>query len=164
MLAQAGGASIAIDDPDEEAFFGPLKGENGAENGGQSGFDIFGSSSGSRSHSRNRGPDGSSENDSSTTGSATVRIVRPPSESTEAPKLEKTPTLTNDSIVDLVEAGFSEGTILRRIEQSPANFDLSADKLAELRRKRVSDRIIAAMTAAMGDDPTNQPAKQGSND
>ena len=45
-------------------------------------------------------------------------------------------------------------TIIRRIEQSPAEFDLSPPKLAELRRRRVSDRIIAAMTAAMSDDST----------
>jgi hypothetical protein len=71
------------------------------------------------------------------------------------PQLEKTPTLTNDSIVELVEAGFSEGTIIRRIENAPAEFDLSAAKLSELRRRRVSERIIAAMTAAMGDESTS---------
>jgi hypothetical protein len=70
--------------------------------------------------------------------------------------------LTNDSIVELVEAGFSEGTIVRRIEQSPADFDLTPAKLAELRRRRVSDRVIAAMTAAMGDD-SSQGTKPSSN-
>jgi hypothetical protein len=82
-----------------------------------------------------------------------VRILRPTTEGGGTPKLEKTPTLTNDSIVELVEAGFSEGTIVRRIENAPADFDLSPPKLAELRKRRVSDRIIAAMTAAMSDDP-----------
>jgi len=52
----------------------------------------------------------------------------------------------------LVEAGFSEGTIIRRIEQSPVEFDLRADKLDELRKHRVSDKILAAMQAAMGND------------
>ncbi|HYX41905.1 MAG TPA: hypothetical protein VE821_09425, partial [Pyrinomonadaceae bacterium] len=63
------------------------------------------------------------------------------------------PTLTNDAIVELVEAGFSEGTIIRRIESSPADFDLAPAKLTELRRRRVSDTIINAMRAAMSDDP-----------
>jgi hypothetical protein len=66
--------------------------------------------------------------------------------------MEKTPTLTNDSVVELVEAGFSEGTIVRRIEQSPAEFDLAPEKLAELRKRRVSEPVIAAMRAAMSDD------------
>jgi len=90
-----------------------------------------------------------------TTGSATVKILRPPTEpggaSTSA-KLEKTKSLTNDSIIELVEAGFSEGTIIRRIEQSPVEFDLAANKLEELRRRRVSDKVLAAMKAAMGED------------
>jgi hypothetical protein len=67
-------------------------------------------------------------------------------------KLEKIPTLTNDAVIKLVEAGFSEGTIIKQIEESPADFDLSADKLLELRRRRVTDPIIAAMTAAMRDE------------
>jgi len=97
--------------------------------------------------------DGSSQGDTTTTGSATVRILRPPSEAGGAPlKLEKTPTLTNDSVIKLVEAGFSEGTIIKRIEDSPADFDLSVPKLEELRRRRVTEAIILAMTAAMGDD------------
>lgn len=124
--------------------------------------DIFGMNGGSNSRTRQRGAGGSSGGDTQTTGSATVRIMRPPVEAGAAPKLEKTPTLTNDSIVELVEAGFSEGTIVRRIEQSPADFDLTPAKLAELRRRRVSDRVIAAMTAAMGDD-SSQGAKPSSN-
>jgi hypothetical protein len=117
-------------------------------------LDIFGMNGGSNSRTRRSGPDGSSGGDTQTTGSATVRIVRPPVEPGGKPELEKTPTMTNDSIIELVEAGFSEGTIIRRIENAPAEFDLSAPKLAELRKRRVSDRIIAAMTAAMVDDAT----------
>jgi len=67
-------------------------------------------------------------------------------------KLEKTRSLTNDSIIELVEAGFSEGTIVRRIEQSPVNFDFSPDKLADLRKHRVSDKVVGAMKTAMGVD------------
>jgi hypothetical protein len=95
---------------------------------------------------------GGHEGETTTTGSATVRIIRPPSEAGGAAlKLEKTPTLTNESIIQLVEAGFSEGTIIKRIEDSPSDFDLSPSKLDELRKRRVTDPIIAAMTAAMDD-------------
>ena len=114
--------------------------------------DIFGSSGGVRGSTQSRGGSGSSAGDTITTGSATVRILRPPSEAGGAPqKLEKVATLTNNSIVELVDAGFSEGTIIRRIEQSPVEFDLSPEKLTELRKHRVSEKILSAMKAATGD-------------
>jgi hypothetical protein len=126
--------------------------------------DIFGSSGGSRGSTRSRGGGNSSASgDTVTTGTATVRILRPPSEAGAAPKLEKVATLTNDSIVELIEAGFSEGTIIRRIEQSPVEFDLSSEKLAELRKHRVSEKILSAMRAATGDtsDSKTAPASNG---
>ncbi len=114
--------------------------------------DIFGSSGGSKNQTRGRGMNGANEAETTTTGSATVRILRPPSEASGAQlKLEKTPALNNDTIIKLVEAGFSEGTIVKRIEDSPAEFDLSAQKVEELRKHRVTEPIIAAMTAAMDD-------------
>ena len=128
---------------------------NGNGNGSDPGTNIFGSSGGSRGQTRSRGGSSGASGDTVTTGSATVRILRPPTEAggNGSTKLEKTKTLTNDSIVELVEAGFSEGTIIRRIEQSPVEFDLAAPKLDELRKQRVSDKILAAMKAAMGDEP-----------
>jgi hypothetical protein len=54
-------------------------------------------------------------------------------------------------VIRLVEAGFSEGTIIKRIEESPVDFDFSPGKLDELYKKRVTDTIIAAMRTAMGD-------------
>jgi hypothetical protein len=119
------------------------------------GTNIFGSGSGVKGRTKSQGRDGGIDSDIMTTGSATVKIIKPPTEAGGAPasaKLEKTKSLTNDSIVELVEAGFSEGTIIRRIEQSPVEFDLAADKLEELRRRRVSDKVLAAMKAAMGED------------
>ncbi len=117
------------------------------------GTEIFGSSGGVKGRTRSRGANGGIDQDIQTTGSATVRILRPPTEAGGgAAKLEKTPKLTNDSIIELVEAGFSEGTILRRIEQSSVEFDLSTTKLEDLRKHRVSDKILAAMKVAMGDD------------
>lgn len=151
MLA-SNDADLTGDDLSGDPFFNDsARGKKGDKtNEGET--DIFGMNGGSNSRTRQRGAGTSSGGDTETTGSATVRIMRPPVEAGGAPRLEKTPTLTDDSIVELVEAGFSEGTIVRRIEQSPADFDLSPAKLAELRRRRVSDRIIAAMTAAMSDD------------
>jgi hypothetical protein len=122
--------------------------------------DIFGSSGSGQSVTRTRGGGTmGASGETETTGSATVRIIRPQSESNNAPlKMEKARSLTNESIIELVEAGFSEGTIVRRIEQSPVDFNLSPAKVAELRKHRVGDKILAAMRAAMGDDPSaNKP-------
>jgi hypothetical protein len=79
-------------------------------------------------------------------------------------KLEKTPSLTNASVMELVEAGFSEGTIIRRIEQSPVEFDLSPNQVIELRKSRVSEKVIAAMKIASGEDSStskNPPESDG---
>ena len=170
MLARQEGSDMPDDASftDDEFFNSPLdpkssqagstRDPNNTNNGG-SGVDIFGSSTGTKARTKSRGNgNGSLENDTLTTGSATVRILRPPTEAGNgAPnKLEKTKSLTNDSIVELVEAGFSEGTIIRRIEQSPVDFDLATPKLEELRKRRVSDKILMAMKTAMGDE---QPSK-----
>ncbi|MFN2511195.1 MAG: hypothetical protein ABR568_07095 [Pyrinomonadaceae bacterium] len=119
--------------------------------------DIFGSSGGVKGETRSRGGNGSMSGDTVTTGTATVRIIRPPSEANAPMKLEKTRSLTNASVMELVEAGFSEGTIIRRIEQSPVEFDLSPNHLIELRKHRVSEKILAAMKTATGED--SSPAK-----
>ncbi len=131
----------------------------GGEQGG--GVDIFGSSGGARGRTRSRGGSGGGDTDTQTLGSASVKIIRPPAEAGGAggeAKLERTPTLNNNKVVELVEAGFSEGTIIRRIEQSPVEFDLSPAKLSELRKRRVTEPVIAAMRAAMGEDG-EQPAR-----
>lgn len=151
----------------DDSFFkrnGRANERGGADpRGGES--EIFGSSGGSKSQTSGRGISGGNQGETTTTGSATVRILRPPAEAGGAAlKLERTPTLTNESIIQLVEAGFSEGTIIRRIEDSPADFDLSAPKLTELRKRRVTDAIITAMTAAMDDSGLKRsPAGDGDN-
>ena len=116
----------------------------------RSGGDIFGSGSSSRSSTRDGMGKGGDENEGTVTGSATVRILKPVV--TTPATLEKAPALNNEAVIRLVEAGFSEGTIIKRIENSPASFDLSPAKLDELHKRRVTDPIIAAMTAAMGGD------------
>ncbi len=113
---------------------------------------IFGSGSGSQGRTRSRGTGNNGEQTSQneTTGTATVRIIRPSEESSE-PRLERAPKLDNHAVIDMVQAGFSEGTVLRKIEITQVDFDLSAKSLGELRRNRVSERIIKAMTEAMED-------------
>ena len=165
MMARQDGIDFSDEAWNDEDFFNNARGNiagdatkpgNGNAGDGSS-TDIFGSSGGSKGATRSRGGSASSSGDTVTTGSATVRILRPPTEAGGAPstKLEKTKSLTNDSICELVEAGFSEGTIIRRIEQSPVEFDLSATKLEELRKRRVSEKILTAMKAAMGDESSS---------
>jgi hypothetical protein len=162
--------TLASDDSWEDDAFFRRSGRPNENSGGAAPrngeTDIFGSSGGSNSQTKARGTDGSNTGETTTTGSATVRILRPPSEAGGAAlKLEKTPTLTNESIIQLVEAGFSEGTIIKRIQDSPADFDLSAPKLEELRKRRVADTIITAMSAAMDDSGSKigTPARSGDN-
>jgi len=145
MLARQQGSSSF--DEDEWGDDSSLSGTDPSQSPGDS-SGIFGSSG----RQRNRSSNGSASGDTTTTGSATVRILKPAAETGEPTKLEKTKSLTNDSIVELVEAGFSEGTIIRRIEQSPVEFDLAAPKIEELRKRRVSDKILSAMKTAMGDE------------
>jgi hypothetical protein len=160
MLARQEGTDLPADDStswaDDPFFNSKVDPKTGSTKGSGSdgGTNIFGSSSGSRQRDSTRTGNGSASGESELTGSATVRIIRPPTEpgGNSSAKLEKTKSLTNESIVELVEAGFSEGTIIRRIEQSPVEFDLAADKLEALRKKRVSDKVIVAMKAAMGDE------------
>jgi hypothetical protein len=160
MLGRQEGAEIPDDAWTDDSFFSgsldPKSDGSTTSKDPNSTTDIFGSSSGTKARSKTRGSgNGALENDTVTTGSATVRILRPPTEAGGGPsKLEKTKSLTNDSIVELVEAGFSEGTIIRRIEQSPVDFDLATPKIEELRKRRVSDKILAAMKTAMGDEPS----------
>jgi hypothetical protein len=173
MLAQDESFVFADDGwPDDSRFKGSASRSSDRDPKGQSGdSDIFGSGSSSSGQTSGRGTDNSNQGETATTGSATVRILRPPSETGSAQlKLEKTPSLTNDSVIKLVEAGFSEGTIIKRIEDSPADFELSNSKLDELRRRRVTEAIILAMTAAMSDEsgakqtaPTKAPARINAN-
>ena len=175
MLARQQG-----NDFDDEAFMddgffnSPMNGSSAPANGQQqsakstnpndgSSVDIFGSNGNSRGATRSRGSNQDASGDTITTGSATVKILRPPSEAGSGPaKLEKTPSLNNDAVIELVEAGFSDGTIIRRIEQSPVNFDFTPEKLADLKKHRVSDKILLAMKAAMGVDSNNTPTSNGS--
>jgi hypothetical protein len=157
MLSRQQGLALDDESWTDDSFFDPGNKQKPKENSGagttkEDSTDIFGSRGNSRGRTQSRAGNSSASGDTETTGSATVRIIKPPAEAGATPKLEKLSSLTNDSIVELVEAGFSEGTIIRRIEQSPVEFDLSPAKLTDLRKHRVSDKILAAMKAAMGDE------------
>jgi hypothetical protein len=167
MLARAESVDFAAEGWDDEEMSlgdfgrpGGRQGSPGAAGSDPGSVGVFGSSGGSSGRTRTRGGSGGGDTDSLTTGSVSARIIRPPAEAGAGPaKLERTPTLTNDSVVELVEAGFSEGTIVRRIEQSPVEFDLSTPGLAELRKRRVGEPVINAMRAAMGEDATGPAAR-----
>ena len=174
MLARQEGMEFDDETWGDEAFMSGSNSPSGStmgnpqkapQNSNGNSIDIFGNSGGSKGTTKQRGANGENSGDTVTTGSATVRILRPPSEAGAPAKLEKTPSLTNDMVVELVEAGFSEGTIIRRIEQSPVDFDLSPEKLSELRRHRVSEKILTAMKAATGIDasPEKTPTRKTGN-
>lgn len=151
--------TVFVNDEDEwdnSTFFKDLKRPGSTPEAEQQGStSIFGSGGSSQSQSRSRGGRGGNESDGSVTGSATVRIIKPPVEAGESttPKLERAQTLNNEGVIRLVEAGFSEGTIIKRIADSPVEFDLSPGKLDELYKRRVTDAIVVAMKAAMGEKP-----------
>lgn len=158
MLSQDG-AFFADDDMSFGESNAPKK-----STGDSGGDDIFGDRAGTSGQTRGRGTSGSNQGDRTTTGSATVRILKPPPDENGAGlKLEKTPTLTNESIISLVNAGFSEGTIIKRIEGSPVDFDLSDQRIAELRRRRVTEPVIVAMKTAIRDDSDLTQPKTRSN-
>src|SRR5215210_2145575 len=56
-------------------------------------------------------------------------------------------TLTNASVVKLVRAGFKEKTLIAIINARPVSFDLSPDRLIELKKGGVPERVILAMLA-----------------
>src|SRR5215212_11291017 len=56
-------------------------------------------------------------------------------------------TLTNASVVKLVRAGFKEKTVIAIINARPVNFDLTPDRLIELKKGGVPERVILAMIA-----------------
>lgn len=153
LSSHMGTVFVDEDEWTTESLFKDLKKPNSNEPKEQTGDSIFGSGSSSQSSTRSRGGLGGNHSEGNLSGSATVRIIKPPTEAGQsaAPKLEKAPTLTNEGVIRLIEAGFSEGTIIKRIEQSPVDFDMSPAKVTELQKRRVSEAIIVAMNAAMGD-------------
>jgi len=151
LSSQMGNVFVNEDEWSGDPFSKELKKTGSGDSQDQGSQNIFGSGSNSRSSSQTKGSLGGNRNEGNVSGSATVRIIKPAeSGSAATPKLEKMPTLNNEGVIRLVEAGFSEGTIIKRIEDSPVDFDLSPARIADLQKRRVTDPIIAAMNAAMG--------------
>jgi hypothetical protein len=142
---------------DDDAFFnGPIFKELPTEKEAKKREEeamIFGSQSGSGSKTRSRGvggPNSERSQQGEVMGSATVKIIRPPGEQNSAePKLQRAPKLDNKGVLEMIQAGFSEGTVIRKIESSQVDFDLSPKALGDLRQNRVSERVITAMKTAM---------------
>ncbi|MEP7338130.1 MAG: hypothetical protein ABI977_10335 [Acidobacteriota bacterium] len=141
---------------DDDAFFnGPIFKQIPSEKQAKRMEDeamIFGSQSGgsSKTQSRGAGPNSERQQQSETSGSASVRIIRPSSEPGGAtPKLERVAKLDNRGVLDMIQAGFSEGTIIRKIETSQVEFDLSPKAVEDLKKNRISERIISVMKTAM---------------
>src|ERR687893_404780 len=55
--------------------------------------------------------------------------------------------LTNAAVVKLVRAGFREKTVIAIIRARPVRFDLAPERLIELKKGGVSERVILAMLA-----------------
>jgi hypothetical protein len=55
--------------------------------------------------------------------------------------------LTNQSIIGMVKAGFSESVIIAKIHASERKFDTSTDALLKLKAEKVPDTVIEAMIA-----------------
>src|SRR5947209_19893694 len=53
--------------------------------------------------------------------------------------------LTNASVVKLVRAGFSERAVIAIIRARPVNFDLAPERLIELKKSGVGEKVILAM-------------------
>jgi hypothetical protein len=53
--------------------------------------------------------------------------------------------LTNQSVINMVKAGLSEGVIIAKIRASERKFDTSTDALLKLKTEKVPDKVIEAM-------------------
>lgn len=67
----------------------------------------------------------------------------------EKPKETTKETLTNTSIINLVNAGIKDDLIVNLINSSPVDFDVSVDGIIYLSNQKVSSVVISAMVDAM---------------
>lgn len=68
--------------------------------------------------------------------------------------------LTNKSVLDMMELGFSEDIILTKIETSEANFDTSIEALKDLKAKGVSDAVIKSIMSNEHKDKESEKEKK----
>lgn len=57
----------------------------------------------------------------------------------------QTETLNNSQIIEMSKVGLQQEVILKKIEKSQGNFDISANALIELKKSGVGDGVISAM-------------------
>ena len=77
----------------------------------------------------------------------TVSLILTLSATLLAQQSQKEPALTNAAVVKLAKAGFKEKTIISIISARIPAFDLSADRMIDLKRSGVSEKVIVAMLA-----------------
>jgi hypothetical protein len=58
---------------------------------------------------------------------------------------QQTQTLTDDSVIKLIKAGFAEDLIVKTINSSGANYDTSVDGLIALKNAGATDKVVAAI-------------------
>jgi hypothetical protein len=67
--------------------------------------------------------------------------------------------LTNDDVVQMVKAGFDEGTTITAIDAADSNFDTSVQGMLALKGAGVSEKVIAAMLNATKRKAENEERK-----
>ena len=69
--------------------------------------------------------------------------------------------LNNEGVIKLVKSGMTEDLILNVIHQQPGVYTMSATDLVTLKESGVSEKIIAAMLAKTGTEPSSAAAGTG---
>jgi hypothetical protein len=80
----------------------------------------------------------------------------------EPAKAVRIETMSLDVVVRMSKAGVSPKIIIRQIEQTGANFDLSADDIIYLREQGVSNRVISVMQERREKQSTSSRGHPGS--
>ena len=70
----------------------------------------------------------------------------------------QTEKLANTDIVEMSKVGLSADVILKKIEKSTGNFDISSNALIELKKSGVADEIISAMIEKAATSESYSPA------
>lgn len=69
--------------------------------------------------------------------------------------------LTNNSIIEMIDLGFSSDIIISKIETSPCDFNTSIDALKSMKEKGIDNSIIVAMIHRISDIKTNEAQRSG---
>jgi hypothetical protein len=64
------------------------------------------------------------------------------------------PTITYESVLNLLEAGLTEDEILDHLKTSPTVFTLDKEQTAELKKAGASDKVLAALSGKRESEPT----------